>query len=460
MNELVVVIMCGGNGTRLWPKSRELLPKQFLNLVDDKLTMFQMNCLNVQSLNPKKYIIICNEKHAFLAETQLNNLNISNYLIISEPMGKDTCATICLSTVLCNSNDNVLVLTADHIWNKEKLCLCVSDALQNEENITFVGIKPTNAETGYGYIQYENNKVISFKEKPNKETAEKYLNSGNYLWNSGIFIFKNSVMKKELIEHEKQIYNDVKLTIENSKLHKKILKLNKDYFEKVKSISVDYAIMEKQQNGKIIPYDEYWCDIGSFEALYNHSNKDSNGNVLTNNTLSLESKNCYVESPKLVATIGIEDLIIIDDRDTLLIAKKDKSQMVKNVVNELKQQNRQEIVCHSKVYRPWGWYINIEGHDTGGFKVKRIGVYPGKRLSLQSHYKRSEHWVITKGIAKVQIGMDFVTLNVNQHVYIPKETLHRMENVGTEIVEFIETQIGEYLGEDDIVRYEDDFGRV
>ena len=460
MNNLVVVIMCGGSGSRLWPKSRSLLPKQFLKLVDKKKTMFQLNCENVLSLNPKKYMIICNEQHNFMVEEQLNELNIENYKIISEPMGRDTCAAISLASNLNDINDDLVILTADHIWDKNALCESIYNGLKNRNNITFVGIKPTYAETGYGYIHNEGQKLISFEEKPDKTTAEKYYNDGNYLWNSGIFMFPNKVIRYELEKHQKKLNKNVILTIENSEKNGKKIKLNKEYFEKVEKISVDYAIMEKQENGKVISYNGYWCDIGSFEALYNHCDKDIDGNILSDDVITINTKNCLINSDKLVTTIGLEDLIIIDDRDSLLITKKSDSQDVKKIVKELENKKRNEIICHSKVYRPWGWYINIEGNDYNGFKVKRIGVYPGKRLSLQSHNKRSEHWVITKGTAKVQVGKDFLTLHKNQHVYIPKETLHRMENIGEEMVEFVETQIGDYLGEDDIIRYEDDFGRI
>lgn len=460
MDNLVAVIMCGGTGSRLWPKSRSLLPKQFLKLVNKNKTMFQLNCENVLPLNPKKYMIICNEQHNFMVEEQLNELNIENYEIISEPMGRDTCAAISLASNLNYINDDLVILTADHIWDKNTLCESIYNGLKNRNNITFVGIKPTYAETGYGYIHNEGQELISFEEKPDKITAEKYYNDGNYLWNSGIFMFPNKVIRCELEKHQKELNENIILTIENSVKNGKNLKLNKEYFEKVEKISVDYAIMEKQENGKVISYNGYWCDIGSFEALYNHCDKDSDGNILSDDVVTINTKNCLINSDKLVTTIGLEDLIIIDDRDSLLITKKSDSQDVKKIVKQLENKKRNEIICHSKVYRPWGWYINIEGNDYNGFKVKRIGVYPGKRLSLQSHNKRSEHWVITKGTAKVQIGKDFLILNKNQHVYIPKETLHRMENIGEEMVEFVETQIGEYLGEDDIIRYEDDFGRI
>lgn len=460
MDNLVIVIMCGGSGSRLWPKSRSLLPKQFLKLVNKKKTMFQLNCENVLSLNPKKYMIVCNEKHNFMVEEQLCELGIQNYEIISEPVGRDTCAAVGVASNLNDVEDDLVILTADHIWDKENLCKSIKNGLKNRDSITFIGIKPTYAETGYGYINFKEDKLLCFKEKPNKNLAEEYLKSGDYLWNSGIFMFPNKIIRDELLKHQEKLVQDIILTIENSVRNGKNLKLNKEYFEKVEKISVDYAIMEHQENGKVISYEGYWCDIGSFEALYNHSNKDINGNILSNDVLTINTKNCLIDSEKLVTTIGLEDLIIIDERDSLLIAKKEDSQDVKNIVKMLENKKRNEVICHSKVYRPWGWYINVEGNDYNGFKVKRIGVYPGKRLSLQSHNQRSEHWVITKGTAKVQVGKDFLILNKNQHVYIPKETLHRMENIGEEMVEFVETQIGDYLGEDDIVRYEDDFGRV
>ena len=352
-NNFIVTVMCGGSGSRLWPKSRSNLPKQFLKLVDKNYTMFQLNCLNVKNLNPKKYIIICNEIHTFIIDEQLKEIGIENYIIIGEPVGRDTCAAIATATWFANKNDKLLVLTADHVWDKQLLCDSVEKALKNEECITLVGIKPTYAETGYGYIHHENDNILSFKEKPNKETAKEYLENGNYLWNSGIFILPNKVIIDELVKHENELYNDVILTITNSVVKNNVMKLNKEYFLKINAISIDFAIMEKQKSGKIICYDGYWCDIGSFEALYNNSDKDENGNILPKDIISIDTKNCYIESDKLVATIGLKDLVIIDDKDTLLIANKDKTQLVKNVVKTLEQNNRHETKFHTKVLRPW-----------------------------------------------------------------------------------------------------------
>ena len=459
--------MCGGSGSRLWPLSRKLLPKQFLKLTSD-LTMFQLSCNNAMSLNPSELVIVCNEKHHFIIQKQLEELNIDNYIIVSEPIGKDTCAAIATSTLLCNENDNILVMTADHVWDKESFKNSVLKGfnyIDKTQKIGFLGIKPSHPETGYGYIkskQHNDEKiVVEFKEKPKLEVAKEYIKDENYYWNSGIFLFNRNTMIQNLKEHQEVILEQVELTLKNSEKKNNILKLNKDSFLKVKAISIDYAIMEHQKEGILIPYNDYWCDIGSFKALFEHCKKDENNCIVDSNVINIESNDCLVMSEnRKIGVIGCNNLAIIDTRDALLVCNKDKTQKVKDLVNILKKNNSHLPEYHTKVYRPWGWYINVEGSDYGGFKVKRIGVYPGKRLSLQSHFKRSEHWVIVKGKAKVQVGKDFQILHPNQHVYIPKETLHRMENIGEELVEFVETQIGEYLGEEDIVRYQDDFGRV
>ena len=452
--------MCGGNGTRLWPLSRNKLPKQFLKLTNEKYTMFQLTCLRVKTLSYEKLLVICNEQHMFLAKQQLEDLGIHNYQIIGEPFGKNTAAAIATASILSDINSDLLVMSSDHIWDDNIFIDCVNKGLKlyNNDIITF-GIKPTYPETGYGYINYSGDKLLKFQEKPNKETAEEYLSNGSYLWNSGNFLFSNKNLKDEFNKYANDIYSSVKLTLDNSNKSNEI-KLNSEYFDKVRDESIDYAIMEHQTDAKIIIYDGYWSDIGSFKSLYDHLEKDDNGNVLEGDVKSIDTNNSLIKSEnKLVTALGINNLVVIDTRDTLLIADKERSQDVKLFVKELNKENRGEALIHAKAYRPWGWYINIDGNDYNGSKVKRIGVYPGKRLSLQSHNKRSEHWVIVKGNAKVQVGEDIHVLHKNQSIYIPIGVLHRMENIGDEMVEFIETQIGDYLGEDDIVRYQDDFGR-
>lgn len=460
---LDIIIMCGGNGTRLWPLSREKLPKQFLKLTDKNYTMFQLTCLRVKDLDYNTIFVICNEEHMFLAEKQLEELNINKFKIVGEPFGKNTCAAIATSCLLTNIDSNLLIMSADHIWNDENFVKSVNCGLEYiTDGIVVFGIKPLYPETAYGYINYIDNKLIKFIEKPCIEEATKYYNSNNYLWNSGNFLFNNKIMRKEINSYAKDIFEQVLITIQNSgDLTKNKIILNKDYFKDVRDESIDYAVMEYHKEGIVVVYDGYWNDIGSFKSLHDHLEKDENGNLLDGDIKCIDTYNSLIQSEtKLVTTLGIKNLVVIDTRDALFIADKDKSQDVKTLVKKLNSENRVETVIHGKVYRPWGWYICIDGNDNSRSKIKRICVYPGKRLSLQSHNKRSEHWVIVKGTAKVQVGNDYHILHSNQSIYIPTGSLHRMENIGKNEVEFIETQIGEYLGEDDIIRYEDDFGRL
>ena len=455
------MIMCGGNGTRLWPLSRKKLPKQFLKLTDEKYSMFQLTCLRLKKIKSiNKIYFVSNVIHNFLIKEQVEELDITNYMIISEPFGKNTCAAIASVSNLSKS-ENLLVMASDHIWDNELFEKAVDDALKILNNSVVVfGIKPSYPETGYGYINFKDDNLIKFVEKPNLETAKKYIETGEYLWNSGNFLFNIQYLNNSLNKNANDIYENVNETLKNSIFSKNELKLNSKFFEKVRSESIDYAVMEFVNDGKVIKYDGKWIDIGSFKSLYDYLEKDENKNVLQAKTKILNTTKCLLKSDKLVVLNNVEDLTIIDERDSLYIGKTDKSQDVKKLVNMLKEEKDESLIVHAKAYRPWGWYINIEGDDHSGFKVKRIGVYPGKRLSLQSHDHRSEHWVMVRGTAKVQVGKDFHILKKNQHVYIPIGVLHRMENVGDELVEFVETQIGDYLGEDDIVRYEDDFGRV
>ncbi len=452
------MIMCGGSGTRLWPLSRNKLPKQFLKLTDEKYSMFQLTVLRAQNIKSiSKYYIVSNLTHNFLVKQQMEELGISNYLLVSEPFGKNTCGAI--STVSQITDQKLLlVMSSDHIWSDDKFVDSVSCAQNIISNVVVFGIKPTYPETGYGYINYNKNQLIKFVEKPKLEIATEYINSGDYLWNSGNFLFDVDYLNNQLKAHACDIFTMVKETLVNSKTLDNEIKLNPDFFKNVRDDSIDFAVMEHVTGGKVVVYDGYWSDIGSFKSLYDYYSKDSNNNVLQSKTNILNTTNCFVKSDKLVVLNNVKDLTIVDTSDALYIGNTDKAQDIKLLVNEIKKDNKPILEVHTKEYRPWGWYINIiEG---SGFKVKRIGVYPGKRLSLQSHNCRSEHWVLVKGTAKLQVGKDFHTITKNQHTYIPVGVLHRIENIGEEDVEFIETQIGDYLGEDDIVRYEDDFGRL
>jgi|LauGreSBDMM110SN_4_FD.fasta_scaffold03139_2 mannose-1-phosphate guanylyltransferase/mannose-6-phosphate isomerase len=490
------VILCGGTGSRLWPLSRDKLPKQFLSLVNER-TMLQNTVLRFQKLNVSKITMICNKEHSFLIKQQIEDLGLEiNIEIVVEPMGRDTAAATCIAALLGDAEENTLIVPCDHMFDDDAFVNVVNQGLEFIETsvITF-GIKPTHPETGYGYIHMDKTTqdTICFVEKPNYETAEKYIETGDYYWNAGVFLFKNKNMRACFEKYSPDILESCEKTLNESKL-KRIsekrsekrnekqhsnnlnLDLDADLFSETRKISVDYAIMEKlcsdsniEVTKKTIPYNSTWCDIGSFYSLHEHllsRNKEEcasiDKNVFKGDVLSIDTTNSYIESENsLVAVVGVDNLVVVNTRDALLICNKDKTQMVKQVVDSLKKTKREEHVIHAKAYRPWGWYINVEGNDFTGFKVKRIGVYPGKKLSLQSHNKRSEHWVIVKGTAKMQLGEEFIVMNVNDHVYIPVQALHRIENIHeTEMLEFVETQIGDYLGEDDIVRYEDDFGRV
>ncbi len=452
------MIMCGGSGTRLWPLSRNKLPKQFLKLTDEKYSMFQLTVLRAQNIKSiSKYYIVSNLTHNFLVKQQMEELGVSNYLLVSEPFGKNTCGAI--STVSQITDQKLLlVMSSDHIWSDDKFVESINTAQNIISNVVVFGIKPTYPETGYGYINFKDNQLIKFVEKPKLEIATEYVTSGNYLWNSGNFLFNVDYLNNQLKTYANDIFISTKETLANSITLDNEIKLNPEYFKNVRDDSIDFAVMEHVTGGNVVVYDGYWSDIGSFKSLYDHYSKDSNNNVLQSKTNILNTTNCLVKSDKLVVLNNVKDLTIVDTPDALYIGNTDKAQDIKLLVNEIKKDNKPILETHTKEYRPWGWYINIiEG---GGFKVKRIGVYPGKRLSLQSHNCRSEHWVLVKGTAKLQVGKDFHTITKNQHTYIPVGVLHRIENIGEEDVEFIETQIGDYLGEDDIVRYEDDFGRL
>jgi mannose-1-phosphate guanylyltransferase len=473
------VILCGGSGSRLWPKSREKLPKQLLPLTNN-YTMLQNTVKRLEYLDSKlntilndtnKLIIICNKEHLHLVELQLNQLSLQmEYAIVSEPIGRDSAPAICISALLGEEEEYTLVLPSDHVLDEEEFSKCFIESLNYLDNsiITF-GIQPTHPETGYGYIETNNLfETIKFIEKPNLESAKEYLEKGTYLWNAGIFVFKNVNMLECFSTYAPDILENCYQTIKSSKISKNIA-LSSMPFSECRAISVDYAIMEplcNVLNSSVktitIPYKSFWNDIGSYLALYQQLEKDENMNVLKgDNIFTLDTKNTYIETEKsMVATVGINDLIIVNTDDALLICNNEKTQDVKKIVEYLKKEKREEYILHKKVYRPWGYYINVEGKDNDGFKVKRIAVYPGKRLSLQSHNYRSEHWVIVKGKAKVQVGTEYKYLEKDNHVYIPMCELHRIENIGEELLEFTETQIGSYLGEDDIIRYEDDFGRI
>ena len=465
---IVPIILSGGSGTRLWPLSRKLHPKQFIDLVNDT-TLFQDTILRLpkDAANP---LIICNEEHRFLAAEQLRQINKESNGIILEPIGKNTAPAIALAALKFINNGEdplLLVLSADHLIqniNTFHQSIKIAEKLAEKDKLVTFGIVPDKAETGYGYIKanIDNTadyyKIQSFTEKPNEEDAKKYLDSGNYLWNSGMFMFKASIYLQELEKFEPEILTSCKKSCQTEYKDKDFIRLNNDEFRQCPEQSIDYGVMEHTKGAMVVPLDANWSDIGSWDALWNAKNKDKNGNVSEGDVILDEVKNTYAySSNRLVSVIGVSDLVIIDTQDALLVADKKYSQNIKNIVNQLKQDSRSEADNHRKVFRPWGYYDSIDADD--GFQVKRILVNPGAKLSLQKHEHRAEHWVVVKGVAKVTCGEKIFSLKENQSTYIPKGEVHRLENQEGIDLEIIEIQTGDYLGEDDIIRLEDDYQR-
>ena len=462
------VILSGGSGTRLWPLSRKLHPKQFIDLVNDT-TLFQDTILRLPK-NTANPLIICNEEHRFLAAEQLRQINKESNGIILEPIGRNTAPAIALAALKFINNGEdplLLVLSADHLIKNIGAfhqSIEVAEKLAENNKLVTFGIVPYKAETGYGYIKanidntanYYN--IQSFTEKPNEEDAKKYLDSGNYLWNSGMFMFKASIYLQELEKFEPEILASCKKSCQTEYKDKDFIRLNNDEFFQCPEQSVDYAVMEHTKDGVVVPLDANWSDIGSWDALWDAKNKDKNGNVSEGDVILDEVKNTYTySSNRLVSVIGTSDLVIVDTQDALLVANKKYSQNIKNIVSQLKQDSRTEADNHRKVFRPWGYYDSIDADN--GFQVKRILVNPGAKLSLQKHKHRAEHWVVVNGIAKVTCGDKTFSLNKNQSTYIPKGEVHRLENTEETDLEIIEIQTGDYLGEDDIIRLEDDYQR-
>jgi len=465
---IIPVILAGGSGSRLWPLSRILQPKQFINLINDN-TLFQDTILRLPKdvINP---VVLCNEDHRFLAAEQLRQINKSSKSIIIEPEGRNTAPAITLAALkLMNDYKDpvLLVLPADHLIQDIEAfheSIRVANNLAEQNKLVTFGITPNKAETGYGYIQADIVKtekyfnVISFTEKPNKRNAKKYLESGNFFWNSGMFMFKASVYLEEINKFEPEILSCCKKSLPTESNDLDFIRLKNDEFLKCPDKSIDYAVMEHTKKAIVMPLDANWSDIGSWEALMDSKVKDQNGNVVEGDVIFDNVHNTYAYSEnRLVTAIGISDLIIVDTKDALLVTSKEDSQNIKNIVKKLKEYGRPEAENHCKVFRPWGYYDSI---DVGnGFQAKRISVKPGAKLSLQKHQHRAEHWVVVSGIAKITCGSKIFKLEKNQSTYIPKGEIHRLENEESIELEIIEIQTGNYLGEDDIIRLDDEYQR-
>lgn len=465
------VILCGGSGTRLWPMSRENYPKQFLPLLSSR-SMLQDTICRVQGIKGiEKPIVVCNEGHRFFVAQQLLECSCEESPVICEPFGRNTAPATALAALLASKMFNdpfLLVLPADHAISEvdsflrsfeKALPLCRNDYL-----VTF-GAAPYYPETGYGYIRKgeaidsgEAFRIDKFVEKPDEVTAQKYLEVGNYLWNSGMFLFKASNYLKELSSSNSEIVTTCEAALDSAIDHKPLIIIDPDSFKQCPSDSIDYAVMEKTTKGAVVSLDAGWSDVGSWKALWEICERDEEGNVIQGDVTPIDVSNCYLHSKdRLIAAIGIEDLMIIETQDAVLALHKSRAQDVKAIVEQLKITQHKLLNTH-KSYRPWGSYEVLDEGE--GFKVKRITVNPGEGISLQKHQHRSEHWIVVKGTALVTCDEKIQRLSENQYAHIPLGAMHRLENPGNVALEIIEAQLGDYLEEDDIIRYEDKYDRI
>lgn len=455
-----VLILCGGSGTRLWPVSRTLFPKQFCQLFGDE-SLFQKTLKRNAHL-ADSYSIVINQEQYFMGLDQFAETNIkksASYIL--EPTGRNTAPAIALAAMKAQAQELLLVVPSDHlIENQTEYENAVNKALDfaREDKLVTFGIKPHYPETGYGYIEAREFNVKSFKEKPDIETAQSYLHAGNYLWNSGMFCFKAGIFLDELKKHAPDIFEETFKAFHAGRNEGAVTRILLEDMKKIRSESIDYAVMEKSTKVKVVPADMGWSDLGSFDSLYEALPKDKNGNTLEEKSIHIGSKNNLVIGGKrLISTIDVEDLMIVDTTDALIISKKGSTQKVKELVAEVKNINTELTNVHTTAHRPWGTYTVLE--ENKGYKVKQITVRPGGKLSLQYHHHRSEHWIVVSGIATITIDDKTFELKANESTYIPKEATHRLYNAHTEELVLIEAQVGNYLGEDDIVRLQDDYKR-
>ncbi len=467
---LIPVILSGGAGSRLWPLSRKLYPKQFIPLKGEQ-SLFHATLNRVAALQDVSSVItVCNDEHRFMAAEQSRQSNIEDTDIILEPIGRNTAPAIVIAALHALSKQQdpyLLVLPADHIIGDQKqFSAAVQTAHQAAENklVTF-GVMPTHAETGFGYIKYEKSKssdnaftVIEFVEKPNADLAQSYVDSGDYLWNSGMFMFRAAFLLQEIENHQPEIVAACKQAYEKAERDLDFIRLDKNSFSGAANISIDYAVMEKTEHAVVVPLKNTWSDVGSWHALWESYERDQNNNATSGDVVEVDCNGCFIyANHRLVAAVGVKDQVIVETADAVLVAPRDRAQDVKEIVNKLKSQNRDEVDIHPKVYRPWGAYETIDIEDR--FQVKRITVDPLQKLSLQMHHHRAEHWIVVKGTASVTCGEKEFLLSENESTYIPIGTKHRLENPGKIPLELIEVQSGTYLGEDDIERFDDVYGR-
>ena len=464
---MIPVILSGGSGTRLWPLSREAYPKQFLALAGED-TMLQATWQRVAELASAAPLVVANEDHRFMVAEQLRQVGCTPAAIVLEPVGRNTAPAIAVAALQATADGAdplLLVLPSDHaVRDREGFHRAVrtASAAAGQGRLVTFGIVPTGPETGYGYIKAAPGDgvrpVERFVEKPDAETARAYVASGEYFWNSGMFLFRASRYLEELERFRPDILAACRRAFAGASRDADFVRLEREAFAASPSDSIDYAVMEKTGAASVLPVDVGWNDVGSWSALWEVAEHDAEGNAHHGDVVALGCRNTYAWTDRrLVALIGLEDVVVVDTDDALLVAHRDRVQEVKDVVAGLKRDGRGEAVLHRKVYRPWGAYDSI---DTGErFQVKRITVKPGASLSLQMHHHRAEHWVVVRGTARVTRGDEVLLLTENQSTYIPLGVKHRLENPGKVPLELIEVQSGSYLGEDDIVRFEDVYGR-
>jgi mannose-1-phosphate guanylyltransferase / mannose-6-phosphate isomerase len=483
---LCPVILSGGAGTRLWPLSRELYPKQLLALTGDR-TMLQQTALRLEGLSATAPVVVCNESHRFLVAEQLRQIQIEPRALVLEPFGRNTAPAIALAAHAAlksvaagdpTADPVLLVLPADHVIRDvpafQKAVRVALPAAEQGKLVTF-GIVPTSPEIGYGYIQREASGqraasgdsgaaiegvhgIARFVEKPPAEKAVQFLKSGDYYWNSGMFMFRARRYLEELARFAPEIAKVCETAAAAAKSDLDFTRVEPKVFESCPSDSIDYAVMEKTSAAMVVPLDAGWSDVGSWAALHEASESDGRGNVARGDVISEDSNGCYLYSEsRLVAVVGLQNHVVIETKDAVLVAPKERVQDVKKLVFRLKEQGRYEHSLHREVFRPWGSYDSIENGPR--FQVKRLKVKPGATLSLQMHHHRAEHWIVVSGTARITRGDEVFLLEENQSTYIPVGVRHRIENPGKIPVHIIEVQSGSYLGEDDIVRFEDRYGR-
>ncbi len=466
------VILSGGSGTRLWPVSRAAMPKQLLAL-NGAHTMIQDTVLRAAVPEAQPPILLCNESHRFLVAEQMQAIGVTPKAIILEPMGRNTAPAAAIAALTIAAEDPtgiILLLSSDHVVTDEaafrKAVASAAVAARLGRIVTF-GLAPVTPETGYGYIQRGNaiagapgvDAVRRFAEKPDRATAESYVAAGDYFWNGGMFMFRADVMLNELRRFEPGLVEACAEALSAATRDLDFVRLDAKAFETAKSISIDYAVMERTDKAAVVPCDIGWSDVGAWSALWSLHTRDGNGNVIQGDVLLHDSRDSFVRNEKgLTALVGVKDLVVIVTDDAVLVADKHRAQDVKEIVDQMKLAERPELMEHKVVFRPWGSYQGIDEGD--GYQVKQILVKPGGRLSLQSHTKRAEHWIVVQGTAQVTCDDRVFLLQENQSTYIPLGAKHRLENPGKTPLRLIEVQSGSYLGEDDIVRYDDAYGRA